>query len=84
MHDQVIGWDEELPVDDDQVMIDRYATSSKVVRASDGTVFGVASILSSADFNEAETTAVDGGAAPGSGIGVIGGRDAVSHFGSLG
>lgn len=41
IHDQVIGWDDEVPVHDDQVMADRNVDSPRNTQASKGTDVGV-------------------------------------------
>lgn len=83
MHDEVIGWDDEMPVDDDHVMTDGHASLPRNARASYGTAVGVPDVRLSGDVNGTETSAVGGRVAPGSGVGNTGGWHAVSRFGSL-
>lgn len=40
MHDQVIGWDDEVPIDEYQVMADANADSPRNTQASTGTAGG--------------------------------------------
>lgn len=68
MHDQVIGWDDEVAVDDDQVINEGHAGSPRDTSARDGTAVGAVGVRPSGEVNITETTAVDGGVAPGSRI----------------
>lgn len=60
MHDQAMGWNDEMPADDDQVMTDKKAGSPRDALESDGTDVGVFCVCPSGDVNGTETPAVDG------------------------
>lgn len=84
MHDQVIGWEDKAPVNDEQVMEDGHEGFQRDVRASCGMGVSVAGVHLSGETNRDETPAVDGDVWPFARRGVTGGGDAVSRFGSFG
>lgn len=55
MYDQVIGLDDEGPVDDDQVMTDDHACFPRDACAKDGTAVGDVGFCPSGDVNRVET-----------------------------
>lgn len=84
MHDQVIVWNDKMPVDGEQEMADGHERSSRDVQANASKAVGVAGAGSSGEVSVNEALAVYMEAAPISGSGVSGERDAMSRFGSLG
>lgn len=84
MHDQVMGWDDEVLVDDDQDMTYGHAGSPRDARSSAGTDVCVVGARPSGDVNSTENPAVNAGVVSVSAISITGGRDVVSRFGSPG
>lgn len=84
MHDQVIGWNDKVPVHDDQFMANRDAGSPKDVRARDRTAVGVPGADEFGNVGGNAVPAASYRSGLRSGDGRVGVRDVVSHFGSLG
>lgn len=81
MCDQIIGWDEEVPEHEDQIMTFVHVSSLRYNRASYGTAVFVADVRPSDYVSGVEEPAVDGGVPLGWRIGVTRGWDAVYRFG---
>lgn len=64
MHDRVVVWDDKVPVDDGQVMIDGHAGCQRDAHASDGTAVVFAVVRRSGDVNGNDTTDFNGRVAP--------------------
>lgn len=71
MHDHVIGWDDELTVDDDQVMADGHADLTRNEQASESTTVSVMGGGPSGDINGDAIPTSSSGSGPGSGDGGV-------------